>query len=86
MPLLLIFIGLLLPRLTAILLLLFSSWFTSLENIVIPILGILFVPYTLLWYSVVLNWFGGTWGLWQLLFLVIALLLDLSSYSSVRRR
>lgn len=81
MPILLLFFGLILPRITAVLLLIFTDWFSSFSNIVIPILGIIFLPYSVLWYSIVLNWFGGVWGIWQLVFMVIAVLLDISSFS-----
>ena len=81
MPLLFfILIGLLLPRVTIALLWLFSNWFTgSGSGIVIPLLGFLFLPYTLLWYSAVMRLYDGRWGLWQILFLVLAIIFDLSS-------
>jgi hypothetical protein len=33
----------------------------------------------LLWYSAVNNWFNGQWGFWQIVVLIIAILIDLSS-------
>lgn len=86
MPVLLLIIGLLVPRITILLLWLFSDWlYVAFANWVIPLLGFIFLPYTLLWYLVVHNLFDGRWGLWQVLFLVIALLFDLSSYSMSSR-
>jgi hypothetical protein len=34
---------------------------------------------------VVANWYGGVWGLFQILFLVVALLLDFSSWGGSHR-
>lgn len=73
-------LGLVFPRAAIVLLLLLSDWFPrAFDGLLIPLLGLIFLPYTLLWYSVVVNVYGGHWGLWQILFLVLALLADLSS-------
>jgi hypothetical protein len=40
------------------------------------------MPYTLLWYSAVIQWYGGVWGNFQLIILVVAVLADLSSSGS----
>jgi hypothetical protein len=37
------------------------------------------MPFTLLWYSAVINIFGGVWGPIPLVGLIIAVILDLSS-------
>src|SRR6188474_1614108 len=80
MPLLLAAFALLLPRLTIFLLWLLSTWFNGVFfEPILPILGFLFMPYTLLWYSVVANSFGGGWGPLQLIGLIIAVLMDLSA-------
>lgn len=80
MPLILAFIGLIAPRFTIFILWLASPWFTGVfETRLWPILGFLFLPFTLLWYSVVINWFGGQWGWVQILMMIIAVLADLSS-------
>jgi len=81
MPLVLLAIGaLLVPRLTIFLLWLLSGWFNGVfASVIWPILGFIFMPYTLLWYSAVQNLFSGTWGPAQLLGMIIAVLLDLSS-------
>lgn len=72
--------GLIFPRATAVVLYLLTSWFTGVFATVLwPILGFIFTPYTMLWYSVVVNWYGGTWGTLQLVVLCIAILCDLGS-------
>jgi len=68
------------PRIAIFLLWFLSNWFTT--SAVDPISGILafvFMPYTLLWYSAVMNWYGGVWGFWQVLFLIVTILIDISS-------
>jgi hypothetical protein len=81
MPLILIF-GLLAPRLAMALLYLFTNWFSGVFSTILwPILGFIFMPYTLLWYSVVVNWYGGTWGTLQIVVLVIAAAIDLGAHS-----
>lgn len=81
MPLLLVIVAaVMLPRLTIFLLWLLTSWFSGVFATVLwPILGFIFMPYTLLWYSVVHIVYGGVWGGIQLLGLVIAVIVDLSS-------
>jgi len=48
-------------------------------------LGFVFLPTSLLWYTVVLQWFGGVWSLWTVVGLVIALLIDVSPARERRR-
>ena len=86
MPLLLGLIGLFAPRFVIVLLWFFSGWFTGVfETRLWPILGFLILPLTLLWYSVVINWFGGVWNWWSVLVLVLAVLIDLGSDNGARR-
>jgi len=85
MPLLLLLFVLLLPRVVAVLLWFFSDWFAqAYDTWMLPVLGFIFLPYSMLWFSAVQNWYGGTWGAWQMIFMVIALIMDLSSYSQTR--
>ena len=73
-------LGLFLPRLVIVLLYFFSSWFAGVFNHWVWILlGFIFLPYTLLWYTAVNHWYGGQWGVLQIAVMVIALILDLSS-------
>lgn len=79
MPCFLVLLALALPRLTIALLWFFSSWFHGLfDSILWPILGFVFLPTTLLWYTAVQHWFGGAWTLWPIVGIVVALLIDLS--------
>ncbi len=66
------------PRVLSIYLYFFSSWFTGVFHTKgWPLLGFIFLPRTMLWYSVVANWNGGHWGGWQYAALVLAVALDL---------
>ena len=77
MPLILLVIVVLFPRLGAVLLALLTDWFPRAGfGLLSLVLGIIFAPVTLLWYSVVMNVFGGQWGLLQILVLVLALMAD----------
>lgn len=83
MAVLVVLVGLVLPRFAIILLAIFTDWFsTAFDHWVIPLLGFFFLPYTLLWYSAVINWFDGAWDLWQVIFLALALVADMSSSAS----
>jgi hypothetical protein len=87
MPCLVALIALITPRLAIVLLWFFSGWFRGMfDNLLWPILGFLFLPTTLLWYSAVQHWFGGEWSLWPIIGLVVALLIDLSPAGSKRRK
>jgi hypothetical protein len=86
-PCLFVFLALLTPRLVVALLWFFSHWFDGLFTTLLwPILGFIFLPTTLLWYSAVQHWFAGQWSLWPVVGLVIALLVDLSPAKGGRRR
>jgi hypothetical protein len=87
MPCLLALVALVAPRLVIFLLWLFTTWFRGLFDTALwPILGFLFLPTTLLWYTAVQHWFGGQWTLWPVVGIVVALLIDVSPGSSRRRR
>lgn len=77
MPILLLIFALFIPRVVIALLWFFTSWFSPLQSIILGILGFLFMPYTLLWYAAVLNWYAGEWGPLQIIVLVLAVLADL---------
>lgn len=79
MPCLFAVLALVTPRLVIVLLWFFTTWFQGLFATVLwPILGFLFLPTTLLWYTAVQHWFGAEWSLWPVLGIVLALLIDLS--------
>lgn len=87
MPLLLGIFALFAPRFVIFLLWLASSWFTGVfETRLWPLLGFFFMPLTLLWYSAVMNWFGGQWDWVQLIILAIAIVADLGSGRGVTKR
>lgn len=87
MPLLLALLGLFAPRFVIALLWLLSSWFEGVfETRLWPILGFLFLPLTLLWYSAVENWFGGEWSWLNLIILVVAIVSDLGSGGDAARK
>jgi hypothetical protein len=79
MPCLLTLVALAAPRLVVALLWFFTGWFSGLFNSLLwPVLGFVFLPTTLLWYSAVQHWFGGQWSLWPIVGIVIALMIDIS--------
>ncbi|HYU64658.1 MAG TPA: hypothetical protein VEK36_00095 [Candidatus Paceibacterota bacterium] len=80
MPLISILIGLVFPRLLVAYLWFFTNWLRGIfTGIFWPLIGFIFAPYTLLWYSAVQNWYDGVWGIWQIIILVVAIVADLSS-------
>jgi len=86
MPILLAVLALFIPRVVIIGLWLFTTWFVGVFGFILwPILGFLFAPTTLLWYTVVINVFGGTWDMIALGGLAVAVVLDLSPAAGRRR-
>ena len=87
MPCLFALIALITPRLVIVVLWLLSDWFTGVfDNFILPVIGFIFAPTTLLWYSAVQNWYGGEWGTMQIIVAVIALIIDFSPASSKRNK
>jgi hypothetical protein len=87
MPCLVVLAALAVPRLTILALWLATTWFRGVFDAWFwPVLGFLFAPFTLLWYSAVQNWYDGVWGGWQIAGLVLALLLDFSPAGGKRRK
>jgi hypothetical protein len=86
MPCLLAILALVTPRLVIVLLWFLSTWFRGIFDTVLwPVLGLFFLPTTLLWYAAVQHWFDGEWTLWPVVGLVVALLMDVSPASGKRR-
>jgi hypothetical protein len=86
MPCLFAVFALLTPRLLIVVLYFFTSWFAGLfASLLWPLLGFIFLPTTLLWYTAVHHWFGGQWSLWPIVGLVVALLIDVSPASGRKR-
>jgi hypothetical protein len=87
MPCFLTILALLTPRLVVALVWLFSRWFSGVfPSPVLPLLGFIFLPTTLLWYTAVQHWFAGQWTFWPVVGIVLALLIDLSPASGRRWR
>ena len=87
MPCLLALLALATPRLVIAALWFLTGWFRGLfDSMLWPILGFIFLPTTLLWYTAVQRWFGGEWTLWPIVGMVLALMIDLSPASGKRRR
>ncbi len=77
MPCLFAFLAVAFPRVAIVLLFLFTNFFAHIfPGIVVPIIGFLFLPLTLLVYTYLLN-IHAPMGTTQLAFLLIAVVLDL---------
>jgi hypothetical protein len=76
MPCLLALLSVAFPRVAIVLLWLFTIFFSHIHGIVIPVLGFLFLPLTLIVYAYLLNTHQPI-GAVQLLFLFIAVVIDL---------
>ncbi len=86
MPCLGVLFALITPRLLIVLLWFFTEWFTGIfDTLLWPILGFIFLPTTLLWYTAVQNWWGGDWQALQVIGLIIALVIDTSPAAGKRR-
>jgi hypothetical protein len=83
-----VLLALVAPRLGMVLLWLFSHWFDGLFTTLLwPVLGFIFLPTTLLWYTAVQHWFGGNWsGVVPIVGVAIALMIDLSPARARYRR
>ena len=85
MPCLVALIALFAPRVLVAVLWFFTPWFSGMfDTLMWPILGVVFAPTSLLWFSAVQHWFGGVWSLWPVVGMVIAVLIDLSPASGKR--
>lgn len=79
MPCLLAVLALFVPRIVIVLVWFFSNWLqVAFDSILWPLLGFIFLPTSLLWYSVVVNVYNGEWTLIPIVGIVITLLIDLS--------
>jgi hypothetical protein len=86
MPCIVALLALIAPRILIALLWFFTTWFRGMfDNLLWPVLGFLFLPTTLVWYSAVQRFFGGEWTLWPIVGLVVALMIDVSPAGGRRR-
>ena len=76
MPCLLALLAVAFPRVAIVLLWLFTNFFSHIPGIIIPILGFIFLPLTLIVYAYLLNTHQAI-GAVQLVFLLIAVIVDL---------
>ncbi len=80
-------LGIITPRFTIVVLWLLSSWFEGVfETRLLPVIGFFIFPISLLWFSAVMNWFQGEWTVLNLAILVLAVISDLSSSGSQRKK
>ena len=87
MPCLFAIFALATPRLLIVVLWFLTNWFRGMMgNLLWLVLGFIFLPTTLLWYTAVQHWFGGQWTLWPVVGLVVALAIDVSPASGRRAR
>jgi len=87
MPCLFAVLALATPRLAVALLYFFTRWFEGMfDTLLWPVLGFIFLPTTLLWYTAVQHWFNGQWTLWPVVGLILALMIDISPAGGRRRR
>ena len=77
MRILLLLFGFFFPRLVITGLYFFTGWFRDgFDGILLPIIGFLFMPFTLLWYGLVQYYYGGDWSTIATIGIVISVLLD----------
>ncbi len=87
MPCLFFLLALAAPRLVVVVLWFATHWFRGLfPSVLWPVIGFVFLPTTLLWYTAVHNWFGGNWTFWPVVGLVVALGIDVSPATRAPRR
>lgn len=83
MPCLVAVIALLFPRVLIVVLWFFTDWFNGVFNTLLwPVLGFIFLPVTMLWYSVVINQYAGQWSSVNIIIMVIAVVIDMGSWGS----
>jgi hypothetical protein len=78
MPCLLALLAIAFPRVAIVLLWLFTNFFTGIyNNLIIPILGFIFLPLTLIVYTYLQRLHPGTLGTQGLIFVFVAVIIDL---------
>lgn len=79
--------ALLIPRISIVCLWLMTNWFNEVfTSFLWPILGFFFAPTTLLWYSVVVQVYDGSWDTFQIIVLILAILTDISPSTTKKRK
>lgn len=86
MPILLLLLGVFFPRIVILVLYFFTEWFSNaFDGIILPLLGFIFLPITLLWYAIVQYYFAGAWTTLPVLGMILAVVLDLGLLGRSRR-
>lgn len=70
------------PRIMIIILWLATNSFDALTGWFWPLMGFIFMPFTLLWVLAVNNWYDSHYGAFQIVILVICVLIDLGAGGS----
>jgi hypothetical protein len=85
-PCLVVFLAVLAPRVTAVLLWLFTGFFQPAfaGRGILLLLGVIFLPFTTLAYAWVISAHGQVEGMWLVL-MIVAVILDISSLEGGRR-
>ena len=87
MPCLLALLAVAFPRVAIVLLWLFSNFFTGVyHGIIIPVIGFLFLPLTLIVYTYLAKTSGGHLTTTQFVFIFIAVVVDLGLVGGSYRR
>lgn len=89
MPCFLVIAALMAPRLVAALVFFFGNAFGQAlphPQLLFGILGFMFAPYSLLTYTAVMTWGDGQWNLLQIIFMVIAVMVDMSAHKESSRQ
>jgi len=83
LPLLLLLLGIIAPRVVIVLLALFTTFFdAAYRDLLLPLLGFIFLPTTTLAYAWAVNAAGGVQGTFWLVVMAVAVLLDLGAWGS----
>lgn len=87
MPCLIAVIALAFPRLLIAYLWFFTGWLhAAFDGLLWPLAGFVLAPFSLLWYSVVINHYGGEWGALQIIVMVVALISDFSPGAAKKKK
>jgi hypothetical protein len=85
MPILLVLLGLLAPRITLVIAGCAGAFNGVWQSLLWPVLGFLFLPYTTLAYGIAMAYGGGVQGVWLVL-LIVGVVLDLGTSGESARR
>jgi len=86
MPFLIGLIGLFFPRIVIALLYFFTGWWQGVfDGLLVPIIGFLFMPITLLGYGICYH-YTGIWSTPSVIIMIIAVILDLGLWGKGTRR